>query len=101
MEDDTEQTGQGGMTDDLMSRGREAAEQSMNDPEMRDRMMGQAQERFGNVPGVGQAAEAFGTRGGAASGEEMGGEPAADYETGADVSTREDEGLGDTESSQY
>ena len=82
MEEDTEQTGQGGMMDDLMSRGRDAAGQAMNDPEMRDRIAGQAEERFGNVPGMSQAASAFRGMGGSTSGREKGGETTGEYGSG-------------------
>ena len=101
MEEDTEQTGQGGMMDDLMSRGREAAEQAMNDPENRDRVTGEVQNRFGNIPGVSQAAQSFGTRGAAGSEQDMGGKAAGDYDTDADASASDYEETGDTESSQY
>lgn len=86
--------------DDLMSRGRESAEQAMNDPEMRDRVTGQAQDHFGNVPGVSQAARASGTRGGAPSEQETGGEPAAEDDTGAYASAPDDKATGEAESSQ-
>lgn len=89
MEDDSEQTGQGGMTDDLMSRGRDKASQAMNDPDTQDQIKEQAKSRFGNVPGVSQAAGAFGTGGGTSS----------DQETGGDTSAPDDEGTDDTESS--
>jgi hypothetical protein len=99
MEDDTEQTGQGGMTDDLMSRGREAAGQAMNDPETRDRVTGQVQDRFGNLPGTNQAAQAVGTKGGAASEQDTGSEPTAEYDIGGNVSPPDDQETSDTESS--
>lgn len=100
MEEDTEQTGQGGMMDDLMGRGREAAGQAMSDPEMRDRIAGQAEERFGNVPGMGQATQAF-RSGGSGSMSDTGGDAAAEYDTGGDTSAIDNSGMEDTESSQY
>lgn len=100
MEENTEQTGQGGMMDDLMGRGREAASQVMSDPEMRDRVAGQAEERFGNVPGMGQAAQAF-RGGGSGPMSDTGGDAAAEYDTGGDTSAMDDNGMEDSGSSQY
>ena len=91
--DDTDQTDQGGTTDDLMSRGREAAGDALNDPETRDRISGQAQERFGGVPGVDQATQAFGGGG-------SGGDAGGDYDT-TDQSSSVDQGAGGTDDSQY
>ena len=121
MEEDSEQTGQGGMMDDLMGRGRDAAGQAMNDPEMRDRVAGQAEERFGNVPGMSQAADAFRGTGGSTSGQDTGSEPTGDYgsggtqttgdgtrgdqsggyDSGNDTSYTDDADSGSSDSSQY
>ena len=115
MEEDTEQTDQGGMTDDLMSRGRDAAGQAMNDPEMRDRVAGQAEARFGNVPGMNQAAAAFRGTGGSTSGQDTGSQPTGDYgsgddqtgdqsgnyDSGNDTSYTDDSDTGSSDSSQY
>ena len=83
MEKDTEQTGGGGLMDELTSRGRDAASQAMNDPGTQDQVAGLARERFGNVPGFDQAAQGLGIGGGAAREGNAGNDPTGEYDGAA------------------